>query len=282
VESLPRFRENGELYSVPMKALYLYKLNTTKFPFSNKNLRKAFSYAIKRERITDHILGSQACPARCIIPSLPGREARECFQENRHLALQLFEEGLKELELTRKTFPLFSLYYNDCQDHKIIAQYLKSEWEDLFGISIQLEVRDWIHHLSQLQAMDYDMGRQAWVGENYEPSSYLEPYRFAYSNGLPGMNETGWEHPLYSTILNTLDHETHERRRSHLIDQAEELIMNEMPVIPLFFICYEYVKQERVCGEYLSPLGFLDLKRVKLSSQNDQIGCLHRAGSHFQ
>jgi oligopeptide transport system substrate-binding protein len=265
VESLPRYEEQGDLQYVPTKALYLYKINTTHYPLSNLNIRKAFSYAIKRDVIATHILGGQDVPARTIIPSLPGRKAKEWFHESQDKALLYFEKGLEELGITREEFPVLNVYYNDSQDHKIIAQYLKGEWEAVFGIKIQLEVRDWMHHLSQLQSMDYDIGRQAWIGENYDPASYLEPYRLAFDNGSPGMNETGWEHPRYSTLLNMLDYETQEQRRNKLINQAEKLLMQEMPVIPLFFICYEYAKKEHLEGEFLSPLGFLDLKNAQLA-----------------
>jgi len=55
-------------------------------------------------------------------------------------------------------------------------------------------------------------------------------------------------------------------RQKHL-RKAEELVMYEMPIIPLMYLAHNYAKQRDVIGEVLSPVGALELKWLEKTRQ---------------
>lgn len=261
VDMISELQKEGKLISYPVLALYFYKINTTCYPCNNINIRKALAHAINRKQIVTHILQAGQIPATALIPPMAGWQSGSYFEDgNRETAQDYFAKGLTELGIEKENFPTLVLSYNSNREHQKIAQTIQQDWQDVLGIQTELQNFDWKSYLSKLNRMDYQLARSGWIGEFSDPVSFLNPYRQKEVSGEGGCNETGWEHPLYQALLRTASYETNSNYRFFLLKQAEEIFIDEMPIIPLYYIVYSYVKKPHVKDVYLSPLGIADFK----------------------
>ena len=101
-----------------------------------------------------------------------------------------------------------------------------------------------------------------WIADYNDASSFLDMYRTADS----GNNDTGWENEEFKSLIDQASGEQDPAVRTDLQLQAEAIMVDEMPVIPLYYYTNLYVVQDHV--ENMSPdaLGNINLKDVSISS----------------
>jgi len=96
------------------------------------------------------------------------------------------------------------------------------------------EQKSWIGAQRNLQ---YDLSRSSWLGDYADPSTFLE----AFLGDSPN-NRTGWRDPRYDGLLAEAAREVDARRRMQLLARAEALLLEELPILPI----YGYVSQNLV------------------------------------
>ena len=103
----------------------------------------------------------------------------------------------------------------------------------------------------------------SWFADFRDPISFLEIFKRKEN----GTNNTQWENAHYIDLLEASALASNEEERNKLLKQAEHILINEMPVIPLFYNAYHYIKNQAVKGVYFSELGYLDFKHAYLDPQ---------------
>ncbi len=270
-ELLSRFREEKTLSSYPIAGTCWYKFNTRKSPFDLEKVRKAFSYAINRRDIIEHLLqGNQQVATSPLPPSLTLQE-KPFFQDgDLERARGLFQEVLEEQGWDRETFPLVVLNFDPSERSSKIAQLVQRKWVEAFGIPIQLEAIE-THVFRRLSKEgQYQVGMGQWIADFHDPIAFLELFKSYYEDGS-GINDTGWKDDHYAQLLDLADEESDLVKRKELLAQAEQLLMEAMPIAPLYHYAFDYVKKEDVEGVLLSQLGIADFKYVKRLSTPDLV-----------
>lgn len=74
------------------------------------------------------------------------------------------------------------------------------------------------------------------------------------------MNRTGWANKEYDQLIKQAKNEADEKTRFSLMHQAEELLINEAPIIPVYFYNQVHLQNEQVKGIVRHPVGYIDLK----------------------
>ena len=105
------------------------------------------------------------------------------------------------------------------------------------------------------QAFEVSIG--SWFADIDDPISFLEVFKWKNN----GTNNTQWENASYIDLLERSSLEP-KQTRSLLLLQAEEILMDEMPLIPLFQASYSYLKKPNLQGIFFSKLGYLDFKQA--------------------
>ncbi len=261
VEVVPSLQQEGTLISTPLLAVYYYKMNVEAPPLHNQNIRKALSYAIDRDAIVTHILQSGEKPALSLVPL----QNHTYFKDHDlSRAKELFDLGMKELGLTKTNFPPLKISFNSNREHQKIATAISQQWQQTFGIEASLEHCDWKVYLSKLNQRDYQIARMGWIEDCQDPLSFLEPFKYKDEGPLGNNNNTGWANPKFTDLLDKAERSVDpEIRANHLI-AAEKILMEEMPVIPIYFLTSRYVKKAYVQGVYLSSGGIIDFKRASI------------------
>jgi len=235
-----------------------FMFNVEKFPFNNEKIRKAFALAIDRKSIVDHLLNGHGTPAQGVIaPCLQWNHPPYFKDGDMGGAKRCFEEGLEELQLTQRSFPKVSVGYSAGQQiNHLIAQAVQQFWERAFGIPITLLRRDWTVHCDAMDRGDYQIGFMGWSTLACDPIYILRDFK----NKTDNSNESNWESADYQNLLDLSLYERDIQKRQNLLLQAETILMDEMPVIPLFFLDLEYVTHPDLCGFTLSSSQDVDFK----------------------
>ena len=258
-DAVATLKNSGKLQVASGAGTHWFRLNTEKAPFNNEKMRQAFALALNRKAIVEHVTQGNQQPAIGIIPPAFGFSHQDYFADNDvSTAQKLFNEALEENQLTKATMPSISLRYaaND-RNHKI-AQAVQQQWSKAFDIPVALDSSEPQVLLDRLRSGDYQISMGSWYADIRDPINFLEIFK---SKTNP-TNQTFWESPQYTTLLDQSSLELDPAERTLLLEQAEKVLIEGMPVIPLFHSAYNYMKNDHVTGEYFSPLGYLEFKEA--------------------
>lgn len=260
VDALPTLKQQNKLEITPAAGIYLFRVNTERPPFNHAKMRQSFALALNREDLVNDVLQGNQIPAMGLVPP-SFVESHPFFQDHdvTH-ARQLFQEALAEQGITLKNFPKVSIYYAAGERPHKIAQVAQQQWKEILGVQVELQSNESKVYFDRLKNRDYQLGIGAWFADIRNPLSFLEIFKLKEN----GTNNTQWENPQYIALLDKASHLISTAERDRVLKQAEELIMQEMPVIPLFYSSYNYVKNPHVKGVYFSELGYLDFKHAYL------------------
>lgn len=256
VDSLESLKSQDKLEVMPAAGVYLFRVNTEKPPFQEAKMRQAFAYALNRTDLVNHALRGNQQPACGLVPP-SFIEGNPLFKDHDvALARQLFQESLEEQQLTLKNFPRVTICYSSNERAHKIAQVAQQQWKENLGIEVALQSNETKVYLDRLKNLDYQLGIGAWFADIRDPLSFLEIFKLKNN----GTNNTQWENPEFISLLNQSSQSTQFSHRKQILKNAESVILNDMPVIPLFYASYNFVKDPMIKGVYFSELGYLDFK----------------------
>lgn len=260
VDALASLKQEDLLEVKPAAGVYLFRINTERFPLNHPKMRKAFALALNRTDLVKHVLQGNQTPAMGVIPP-SFIEGKPFFQDNDLLhAKQLFQEALEELNLSIETFPSVTIYYASGERPHKIAQVAQQQWKQNLGVHVDLQSYESKVYYDHLKNRDYQLGIGSWFADIRDPLSFLEIFKSKEN----GTNNTQWEHSQYMALLDQSSQLTQAEERQRILKKAEQLLVQEMPIIPLFYSSYNYLKNQTVKDVYFSELGYLDFKNAYL------------------
>ncbi|WP_077328734.1 peptide ABC transporter substrate-binding protein [Virgibacillus siamensis] len=234
-------RENPAFKSVPYYGTYMYMFNVNKEPFTNKKVRKAFAMAINREALTKNVTLGGETPAFGMVPSgaeTPKGDFREVggpqFEENVKKAKQLLEEAKKEEGWNK--LPEVTLMYNTSENHKKVAEAVQEMLKDNLGVNIKLANQEWGTYLATTKQHNFQMARMGWIGIFLDPVANLDYYLGDSPN-----NRTGWVNKEFDSLMAKAKAEQDAKKRYQLLHEAEKILLDEMPFMPVYFYRNTYM-----------------------------------------
>ena len=208
---------------------------------SNVNIRKALALAIDRQGLVDNItIGEQEPALGYVPPTIAGfEEDRGYFKDaDFEQAKEYLAKGLEELGLQDPSELTVKISINTSEAHSTIAQYIQEGWASNLGINAEIDNSEWQVYLDKLSALDYQIGRLGWIADYNDASSFLGMYDSVDN----GNNDTGWSNEEYTKLLKEAELETDLDKRTELLKQAEAVMIEEMPVIPLYHLIKKTLK----------------------------------------
>jgi ABC-type oligopeptide transport system substrate-binding subunit len=155
--------------------------------------------------------------------ALPVAEARKLLAEAG------FPEG--------KGFPRLEVLYNTDEYHRQIAAAIQEMWRTQLGVAVELRNLEFPVFMGMVHRGEYDIARQAWIGEYADPLAFLE----LFASDSP-TNTTGWSSRPYDELLER-SHEADPPRRREILDQADRLLVDEAPLFPIFhYVAHNLIK----------------------------------------
>lgn len=246
-DKIKYYRENhpDQLMNKPYLGTYFYRLNTTgktNKALTDPRVRHAISMAINRDQITQKITKGGEIPSYTITPpGTAGYNATSPLEYNPERARELLAEagyvdgrGLPEIELL----------YNSSESHRKIAVAVQQMLKKELNINVRLRNEDWKVYLASENAGNFQMSRAAWIGDYLDPNTFLDLW---ITNG--GNNRTGWSNKEFDRlILNEAPAATTQEERFEIMKKAESILLNELPVIPIYTYSTKYLVHPSVKG----------------------------------
>jgi len=258
-ELVPVLRQRGKLLRAPVAGIHWLRLNCNQPPFHHPKMRRAFALALNRQEIVDHVLQGGEIPAMGLIPpSLLDGTKNYFADHDLEGAKRLFEEALEEMGMTREQIPSIRLSYTPIAKIHKIVQTVQQQWKQAFGVSVTLDKMEGAAYFERIRGGKYHVSSGSWFADFRDPISFLEVFKFKANS----TNNTGWENHSYQELLDQSDWEGDPQKRRALLTDAEAILLDEMPIVPLFFYVLNAVKQEWIDGVYFSDLGYFDFREA--------------------
>ncbi len=244
---------NPELVIGGEVGTYYYNLNNKLKPFDNAKIRKALSLTLDRQTICDKIAQGGQLPAEGVVPfgmlDENNKEYRDgagkLVEYNVEEGKKLFAEGLAETGFKVEDFSKFTLLYNTSEAHKIIAQAAQEMWRTNLGIELTLENVDFQVKLDREKAGDYQISRAGWIGDYIDPMTFMDLW---LSEGA--FNDAKYNNPEYDRLIKESKATTDQKVRMENMRKAEQMLMEAMPVVPVYFYTQPYAQKPYVTGVF--------------------------------
>lgn len=263
LDKMDSYKKQKLLKNKPYAGVYEYKFNTQGKYTKNENIRKALTLAIDREGLIKNVLKGGQTPAQAIVPiAIEGFEDDNHYFEDNDVteAKKYLEKGLKELGLKDASELKLGISINTSEAHASIAQYIQEGWNKNLGIQTTIDNSEWQVFLDKMTALDYDVGRLGWIADYNDAYTFLERYDTANN----GNNDTGWENDAYKKLMEQSVQETDDAKRLADLKEGQKILMDEMPVAPIYFYANDYVVKDYVKNMAPDKLGNINLKDVTI------------------
>lgn len=241
---IPGYRENRpDFYrDEPLLSTYFYRVNTTRKPFDNPKVRRALALAIDRESICRNILRAGQKPATGLTP--PGCGIGYKTPDVMHFDPAAARQLLSEAGFPDgKNFPTFDILINTNEAHRTIAEAVQSMWKQHLKIPVRVLNQDWGVYLESQCKLEYDVCRAGWVGDYLDPSTFLALWKTGDGN-----NNTGWGSARYDALLSQSFLEGDPAKRFTTLQEAETHMLEEAPILPIYWYVRSYLVHPSVKG----------------------------------
>ena len=212
----------------PYLGVYFYRLNVDKPQLSDKRVRRALGMTINRDQLVSQITKGGQIPAYTITPpGTMGYYPKSDLTFDPEAAKKLLAEaGYPNGE----GFPTTEILYNTSEGHRKIAVALQQMWKKHLNIDVVLLNQEWKVYLDTVSNHHYEIARAGWIGDYVDPNNFLDMF---LCNG--GNNRTRWCNNEYDQIiLQQVPKAKSHQQRLDLFQKAENILLDEMPVIPIY------------------------------------------------
>jgi len=256
-DMIPVYQERNDptVKIEPFLGVYYYSLNTKVPPLDNPKVRHALSYAVNRNTIVRRITkGGQLPAGNFTPPGISGYEPESIASFNPKKARELIAEaGFPNGE----GFPKLTLLFNTLESHKAIAEAIQQMWKSILGIDVEIRNQEWKVFVNTRHEGNFEIARNGWIGDYMYPDTFL---RILQSDS--GQNDAQYSNPEYDRLIAKSFSETDAQKRLDLLAEAEAIMLNDMPIIPIYHYVRTYRIDPRVKGWNPTPLDVRNFTNV--------------------
>jgi oligopeptide transport system substrate-binding protein len=258
-EQIEHLQAKNKLLSSPIDRVFWVFLNTKHNHLSSPSIRKALSLAINRETITNNVFVGNRPLVKPIPHALLPLPSTHSLKEDLIEAKKLFAQGLEELGLTKENFPPLIITYSQQASRKQMAEYLQDAWTRSLGIQVRLEPQEWNTLRANLGTGQFEISGCFEASFYHDPLEMLE--RVAFLN--PG-NFAQWAFLPYQQKISSASHEVNPEKRMQLLSEAEEILMDQMPFIPISSDKFLFSHPPQLKGYIFDSVGAIDFSYASM------------------
>lgn len=266
---IPTLVAEGSAEIIPYLGTYFYVINLSdraaevdpeaaKF-LSDPKVRKALALAIDRTLIVEKVAQGGQEPATSYVPAgIVDPDAKE-FQKDYLPAEADIEQAKKLLEEAGypngEGAPTITFTFNTSSGHQMIAQAIQDMWRENLGIEIELKNEEWAVFQDTRNNFQYSIARHGWIADYNDPMTFLDMWTTEN-----GQNNSGYSNKEYDDLVFAAKVEIDNAKRTEMLHKAEDILMEDLPILPIYFYTNVLCVNPKVQNIYKSPLGQMEFR----------------------
>lgn len=276
----------SQLVTMEQLSTFCYAFNPARELVQNPAVRKALSLALDREYIAS--LQGINDPATGLIPNAvydtkPGTSYRDTYGAvlGTTADVDAAKAVLKEAGVSGGTIKILVRNFTQDDYETLLAEHAKEQWEKL-GFDVEIDSRGRNMFQTKFSEGDYDVYATDWVSNSpraiYTVASFATGYTgtkidFEHHNYDPQPNSTGYMSQEITALLEeAFTHPEGSAERNAKVFEIEQLLMEEMPIIPLTFYNDYYLISNQLSKVESSLFGYKFLQKAKLKNYENYLG----------
>lgn len=249
-----------EVMAKPAMNISFVAVNTSHPALNDARVRKALNYAINRQNILDSVYYGTGSQAYSVLPPSSWAYQKDVVQlrYDRNYALALLRDaGFSQgLELSMLV-PLEPRAYNPSP--RKTAELIQANFADV-GITLNLVTEDRFDR-GDIDS-NIDLYLTGWFASTGDPDNFLRPLLSCGSNRV-GLNVSSWCNPDFDFLLDLALEVDKPRYRINLYKQAQNILNEEFPIIPLNHGMQLQAQHRSLTGFKVSPFNAQPFDRVE-------------------
>ena len=259
-----RAEHSSELVIVPFLATAYYGLNLSNKTLGSVALRKALAMAVDRRQLVE-TLGFGQVGAYGFVPpgtwnydpqswAWNGSSDAERIAEAKRLYAQAGYSPASPLHLR--------LLLNSNPVIRRTAILTAAMWRETLGVETELTDEEYRVFLqSRRDKSRWDVARLGWNADFNDASNFLDTFRAHSPN-----NDPGYENPSFDALVDQAAATGDLPKRRQLLENAERVMLDDYPIVPLYFFVSKALVKPYVHGFKPSPLNHMPSKALTLTA----------------
>jgi oligopeptide transport system substrate-binding protein len=234
-------------------------INTSTEALKDPRVRQALALAVDRKVLSDAALGGVQAPAASFTP--PGIMGYEPPQAQK-LDIERARTLLAEAGFPGgKGLPRIEVLYVSSENHARVAEVLQAMWQQNLGVEVALRNEEWTSYYNSRDTGSFQIAQCSWIADYPAPAAFLETL-----TSWSGNNYSEWRNPNYDRLIKQAENARVDEERNKAYANAEALLLQEAPVIPLYHYQTVYLIRPEVKGWHPTPLDWHPYKYVSLEA----------------
>lgn len=254
----PLQREKSPVLRIdPLLETLFFRLNVRRAPFDDVRIRRALALAIDRDTLVRRTLPGDRQPAPTFVPPLladytpPARRAYDPAAARQLLAEAGHAGGAG--------LPPIEILYSNSEIFRLVAEAIQQMWRRELGVEARLANQEKKVVYERRRTGDFQVALASWTADYLDATTFLDMWRSDSGN-----NQTGWSDPAYDALSNRANTLADARARAALLAQAESLVLEAAPIIPIYFNTHVYLIHPAVKGWQPTTMDHTDYRYVSL------------------
>jgi oligopeptide transport system substrate-binding protein len=256
---IPAYRAHvpPDLRVDPVLSTFYFFINVTRPPFDNVKLRKALAYGVDREAISRSVTDGVYPPAHCLTaPNCGGYTCRTQIPDNFDKARQLLAEAGYP---GGKGLPPIEIQCFESETQLRMTEAVQAMWLKELGVHVTIAQLETKTLYQNQQTKSYTIAFSGWIADYADPNTFLGTMVTGCGN-----NYAGWSNREFDSLIDQASNTADNAKRLEIFQKAEAILLDEAPLIPLYFQPNVYAISPVVRGWTTTIVGFHDWNRIWL------------------
>ena len=235
-------------------SVYYLAVNLEDETMANKDLRHAIGLAINRQNIVDTLFEGVRQPADNVFPPIIDKKGGswEYAKYDPEAAKKIIDEkGLAGTTI--------KLSYNSGGGHEDIMSCIQADLTAV-GLNVEQDTKEWAAYLQGLTDGDFQIGRMGWIADYPTLDNFIFPNFYSTADN----NYSRYNNPEVDAAIDDARKIADEDDRKEAYRKINQMIADDMPVIPIMFYAHQHVASDRVNELYYNAQGIADLGHASL------------------
>ena len=235
-------------------SVYYLAVNLEDETMANKDLRHAIGLAINRQNIVDTLYEGVRQPADNVFPPIIDKKGGswEYAKYDPEAAKKIIDEkGLAGTTI--------KLSYNSGGGHEDIMSCIQADLTAV-GLNVEQDTKEWAAYLQGLTDGDFQMGRLGWIADYPTLDNFIFPNFYSTADN----NYSRYNNPEVDAAIDDARKIADEDDRKDAYRKINQMIADDMPIIPIMFYAHQHVASDRVNELYYNAQGIADLGHASL------------------